>query len=299
VLIVCWMAAASSEETERTALVVGATSGIGRAIAIELSHRGFAVTAVGRSQERGEELLTHLSPGKEHKFISCDASLLGSIFKFCDEFSKTRKSLDILVVTQGIGTIQGYTPTEEGIDVKLATHYYGRVAFIVSLLPLLKESKLEGGSRVLSVLAAGVHSSYKYYQDDPLLENNYSLENAANAACMYNDIAMDSLARENPSVSFIHSSPGFVNTNWGSEMPWYIRIFVRAFQPFGRRPEDCANIMSNAILSPHTPVVKDLPNFFLVDQDGKGTKKSTLHDEAREAVWTHTLQLLSSKKPQE
>ena len=35
--------------------------------------------------------------------------------------------LDILVMTQGIATTQGRTETEEGIDMKLALHYYSRV----------------------------------------------------------------------------------------------------------------------------------------------------------------------------
>lgn len=35
--------------------------------------------------------------------------------------------LDILVLTQGIATTQGRTETEEGIDMKMALHYYSRV----------------------------------------------------------------------------------------------------------------------------------------------------------------------------
>jgi hypothetical protein len=35
-----------------------------------------------------------------------------------------------VVLSQGIATIQGYTPTKEGLDEKLAIHYYARVAFV-------------------------------------------------------------------------------------------------------------------------------------------------------------------------
>jgi hypothetical protein len=35
---------------------------------------------------------------------------------------------------------QGYTPNEEGLDQKLAVHYFGRVAFIQELLPLMRGS---------------------------------------------------------------------------------------------------------------------------------------------------------------
>jgi hypothetical protein len=42
------------------------------------------------------------------------------------------------------------------------------------------------------------------------LERTYSIKNAADAAGFYNDLALDSLSRENPSISFQHAAPGFV-----------------------------------------------------------------------------------------
>ena len=60
----------------------------------------------------------------------------------------------MLVLTQGMATIQGFTPTPEGLDQKLTLHYFSRIAFIEALLPALRNS---GDARVLSVLSAGIH----------------------------------------------------------------------------------------------------------------------------------------------
>jgi len=277
--------------------VVGATSGIGHGIALALAKRGFLVTGVGRSLERGAKLVEELEAIKsgKHNFVPCDASLLTKINTMTKEFVEQNDSLDVLILTQGIATNQGYTPTEENIDMKLAIHYYGRMNFISSLLPILNKSSLEGGARVLSVLAAGVHAPYEHYEEDPMLRNHYSTSLAANAATMYNDCAMDSFARENPTISFFHANPGFVNTNWGTELPWYLRLPVRAFQPFGRDSNDVGNIMSNALLSPPEDKRKtktDIPNFYLLDQNGKSTTKSKAHDEAREFISKHTHEVL-------
>mmetsp|Transcript_20630 Transcript_20630/g.32217 ORF Transcript_20630/g.32217 Transcript_20630/m.32217 type:complete len:329 (-) Transcript_20630:977-1963(-) len=286
------------EYSGKTALCVGATSGIGRGIALALAKRGFSVTGVGRSLERGAKLvedLKALAPSATHNFISCDASLLTNISEMTKEYLNHHDSLDVLVCTQGIATIQGYTPTKENIDMKLAIHYYGRMNFITSLLPILEKSTLDGGGRVLSVLAAGVHPPYDQYQEDPFLKKHYSMSNAANAATMYNDVAADSLARENPTISFFHANPGFVSTNWGTEMPFLIRMAVRAIQPFGRSLEQCGEIMSGALLNPPQNKEKtktELPNFYLLDQDGNSTTKNKKHDEAREFVWAHTKSVL-------
>ena len=232
--------------TGKTAVVVGGTSGIGRGIAVRLAKADVAVTIVGRNAERAEAVLAEMnkltpSDSVKHSFLPCDAQLLSTVFKCCKQHSQEKESLDYLVLTQGIATVQGRTETSEGIDQKLSLHYFSRVGFIVKLLPLLEQSP---DARVLSVLSAGVHSTYKNYKVDPELRENYSLKNAADAAGFYNDIALDSLSREHPNVTFIHSAPGFVNTNWGTEMPAPLRAIIRVLQSCcGRSKADCAEFM--------------------------------------------------------
>ena len=55
------------------ALVTGASEGIGRAFAVALSQRGFAVTAVARNEARLQELMRELGGGG-HSFIRADLS---------------------------------------------------------------------------------------------------------------------------------------------------------------------------------------------------------------------------------
>jgi hypothetical protein len=44
----------------------------------------------------------------------------------------------------------------------------------------------------------------------------------------YNDIALDSLARENPNIAFVHAAPGLVASNWGTELNFFLRGIARA-----------------------------------------------------------------------
>ncbi len=246
--------------SSKTAVVVGATSGIGQAISHRLAEQGWKVIAVGRHREgRSQQILdtldalTPLSDDNKdntttttgrHEFVACDCFSLKDTQRATKEILEEHDTIDALVLTQGMATTQGFTPTIDGNDEKLSLHYFSRIAFSVMLLPALKKSTMAKGSVILSVLSGGVHSPYKYYQQDFPLKENYSVPNAANVAGFYTDLAFDVLAKENPSVNFVHAAPGFINTNWGTEFNPILRTFVRGMQSLlGRKASDCAEFM--------------------------------------------------------
>lgn len=181
----------------------------------------------------------------------------------------------------GMGTAQGRTETADGIDAKLALHYYSRVALIQKLVDIMPE-----GSRVMTVLSGGVHKPY--VNDDMELKNNYTLGNAANAAGFYNDLAMAKLAQLHPKLSFIHAAPGAVNTNWGSEMPWYLKGPIRTFQVFFRSIGDCGEYMSYGLLAPQYAA-----GLHIMTPDADAAKTTNQHTEENiNKVWQHTLSVL-------
>ena len=240
--------------SSKTAVVVGSTSGIGQAISHRLAEQGWKVIAVGRHREgRSQQILETLdamtpsgdaiATTSHHEFVACDCFSLKDTQRATKEILEKHDTIDALVLTQGMATTQGFTPTVDGNDEKLSLHYFSRIAFSVMLLPALKKSTMAKGSVILSVLSGGVHSPYKYYQEDFHLKKNYSVPNAANAAGFYKDLAFDVLAKENPSVNFVHAAPGFVNTNWGTEFHPILRTVVRCMQPLGRKASDCAEFM--------------------------------------------------------
>lgn len=276
----------------KRAVVVGGTSGIGHGIALRLAQANASVTIVGRSPERGAQIVSEMrraagaqSPA-HFDFVSCDCFSLASVKDCAGELSRGQTKnkptpLDYLVMTQGMATLQGFTPTDDGLDQKLTLHVYSRATFAESLLPALKEAE---DARVMSVLSAGVHGSYANWKADPdLSKGSYGAKNAADAAGVYNDIVLDSLSRENKDVQFIHACPGFVATNWGTEMPSFVRYLIRAIQIFGRSKEDCAELLVSGLVKPGEEAEN---NFRLIDQNGKdGPSVASVHDEAREEMW--------------
>eukprot|EP01099_Mayorella_cantabrigiensis_P008520 TRINITY_DN801_c0_g1_i1.p1 TRINITY_DN801_c0_g1~~TRINITY_DN801_c0_g1_i1.p1 ORF type:complete len:310 (-),score=73.18 TRINITY_DN801_c0_g1_i1:47-934(-) len=278
--------------SNKRAIVVGGTAGIGEGIALTLARAQASVTIVGRNARAGEEIVKKLNElgGRDHEFLQCDASSLRNVTKFCGELKERHPVIDFLIQTQGMATIDGRTETPEGLDQKLSLHYFSRMCFLTELLPAVR--KAENG-KVLSVLSAGVHSPYSLYREDFELKDNFSLKNCADATGFYNDLGLDALSRqkENENVLFIHAAPGFVNTNWGTELPWYVRAPVRLLQPLGKSIEDCGKVMCQPLF--HPPKQGGL---FLMDANGKEASPTKLHDEARDFVWERTLEVLGRVK---
>jgi|UniRef100_A0A8J9TWR1 NAD(P)-dependent dehydrogenase (short-subunit alcohol dehydrogenase family) len=266
------------------ALVVGGTSGIGHGIALALAKRGdVQVTIAGRSAARGHEIveqMSALSPSQTHRFVSVDAFDLQSVRKLA--IQNDPKDIDILVMTQGMATIQGYTPTRDGLDQKLQLHYFSRF-FLASLFA----KSMKPNSRIFTVLSAGVHGKFQHLEDDFELKNTYSIKNAADAAGFYLDAGMEAIANDCPSLAVAHAGPGFVNTNWGAEMPAWIRAPLRPLQRiFGKSAEDCGETMTMALLRLPT-------GYSLIDENGKTIENGIKHTRAeRDAIVQKTMLLL-------
>jgi uncharacterized protein len=89
-----------------TALVTGASSGIGAALASELASRGHAVTLVARREERLRSLATELST--EHsadvEVIACDLADPAERERLIAELDRRERSIEVLVNNAGFGS---------------------------------------------------------------------------------------------------------------------------------------------------------------------------------------------------
>ena len=138
----------------KTILVTGASSGIGRASAIECSKMGAKVVITARNEDRLKETLSNME-GNNHLVIPCDLS---------DE-----TCIDNLVAAvpemQGLLNNAGFTKTLpiqfiSGVDLNSVLRT-NTVAPILLLQKLLKKKKLKKGSSVVftSSMAGIGHSS--------------------------------------------------------------------------------------------------------------------------------------------
>lgn len=89
----------------RRALVTGASSGIGEAVARLLASEGYRVALLARRRERLEEIAAELPKcdGGEHLVVPCDLTDFPSIDRAAAEIGDAFGALDLLVNNAGLG----------------------------------------------------------------------------------------------------------------------------------------------------------------------------------------------------
>jgi NAD(P)-dependent dehydrogenase (short-subunit alcohol dehydrogenase family) len=114
----------------KTAIVTGANSGIGYAMARALSHKQAAVILACRNKAKGEEAVRRIErvyPDARTELMPLDLASLESVRSFAREFGRRHKGLDILINNAGIMR-SPFGRTAEGFELQFGTNHLGHFA---------------------------------------------------------------------------------------------------------------------------------------------------------------------------
>ena len=125
--------------THGTALVTGATSGIGRAVALQLAKDGWEVIVHGRNPERAGSVVEEiLAAGGKARFLLADLSNLGEL----SDFARAAGDVDLLVNNAGWAW---FGPTKDSAVTDYDQMFNANVRSAYFLVAALRS--LHGGAR--------------------------------------------------------------------------------------------------------------------------------------------------------
>lgn len=149
---------------DHLAVVTGASSGIGAAMARQLAAWGCDVLLVARRKDRLEQLCAEIQESYKVKAesMALDLSLPGSALALFEETSSRKRPVDILINNAGFGVYEEFTriPWE-----RHASLLQLNVLTLVELTHLFVKQMLEGGrpGYVLNVSSIGAYQPVPYF----------------------------------------------------------------------------------------------------------------------------------------
>lgn len=166
-----WTAASLPDQTGRTVVVTGATSGLGLSSATELARAGARVLLAARNPEkaaRARDEVAAVATGPAPEVVALDLSDLDSVRAAADDIRSRVEALDVLMNNAGVMAIP-LTRTAQGFEMQLGTNHLGHFALTGLLLPTLLAAE---APRVVTT-SSGAHKGGRMRWDDLHWQRGY------------------------------------------------------------------------------------------------------------------------------
>ena len=194
---------------KKTAFITGASSGIGSALALELTGQGYRLALAARRESALAELAAHVRQrGGEALTLACDVQNPAQVEQAIATTLAHYDRIDLAILSAGIGR-----PTEPlkfnaaALVDMTATNYFGVAYCLEHLIPALLKQQPQGGTiAVLSSLAGD--------RGMPGFSGYGATKAALNALC---DGLRAQLARER--IRLVTVAPGYVRTPMTAHNP--------------------------------------------------------------------------------
>ncbi|MDR1590325.1 MAG: SDR family NAD(P)-dependent oxidoreductase [Oscillospiraceae bacterium] len=242
--------------TDTTAVVTGATSGIGLAAARLLAEKGVYVLGVGRDARRcgqAEYSIRAACPQARIEYVTGELGGVGSVRELAAELADRVErtgggKLDILAHVAGaVSTWR--MQTDEAYEMQFAVNHLAPFMLTGELMPLLRRS---GGARVLAV-SSGSHYRARIRWDDVMMHRRYRCLAAYGQSKLCNILFIAELARResDSGLSAYAFDPGLVNTDIGLKGTRGLEKFVwERRKKRGRPPEVPAAYLAELVTAP-------------------------------------------------
>jgi retinol dehydrogenase 14 len=273
---------------DRTVLVTGGSSGIGRATAVGLAAMGARIAITGRDLERTEAAAIEIrqAGGGQVDVFVADMSSQAEVRRLAGDALERLPRIDVLVNNVG-GYWDSRHLTVDGLERTFALNHLAPFLLTNLLLDRLLQS---APARVVTV-SSGAHAMGRIAFDDLMGERSYSGQRAYSQSKLANLLFTYELARRlGTGVTANALHPGMVRTGFGAEDAGTIqRVFTPLMRPFMKTPAQGAATSIHLASSPE--VEGGTGSYFAGGQPRTSSKRS--HDtEVARRLWQVSAELV-------
>ena len=230
-------------------VVTGATSGIGKALALDLGKTGETVVLVGRDADRGSAALKDVTLETENPNIDlqlCDLSILSSVRNLAEILKSRYQKINVLINNASVYKRKRVV-TVDGFEEMFAANHLGAFLLTNLLLELLQAAvQADGSARILNITAP---ATTQLDFDDLQSEKSFNSLNAFGATKMANLLFTFALARrlENTGITVNAVHPGLARSGLMKEAILPLRFVTWLLSS---QPEKVAENIAQAATAP-------------------------------------------------
>ena len=266
----------------KTCLITGATSGIGKAAAMQLGQLGANLVLVARNPQKAAatmEQVRQQTGNQQVEFLLADLSSQQEVRRLAEDFKARYERLDVLVNNAGAVMIS-HQQSVDGIEMTFALNHLSYFLLTNLLMDVLKSSS---PSRIVNVSSDSHRDAVLDFQDLQY-QGRYRGFQAYGRSKLANLLFTYELARRltgtGVTANCLH--PGLVATNLMADNGVTGRVMNVFFRVFGRSSDRGAQTVTYLASSSR---MEDVSGRYYVDEEAALSSQASYDEEAARMLW--------------
>jgi retinol dehydrogenase 14 len=268
--------------TDKTVLITGGTSGIGKETALGLARMNATLVIVGRDKEKTARAESEIraATGNDHvHHLICDMASLADVRKLATDFLSDHSRLDVLFNNAGAINAKRHL-SKDGYELTFAVNHLAHFLLTDLLLCALKTS---APSRIITTSSAAANMGQMHFED-LMLESDYTALKAYGQSKLANQLFTFELARrlDRTGVTANCLHPGIVRTGFAMNDSGPLKAVMSLIRPFMTSAKKAAE---TPIYMASSPDVQDITGKYFIKKEVREPPKQARDLETASRLW--------------
>ncbi len=278
---------------DKTAVITGATSGLGRATVLQLAQKGAFIVGLARNNAKANEVIEEIEKeGGRGQFVISDLSCMKDTKEAAESIGKIVDRLDILINNAG-AHFPKYRVTSEGFESTLALNYLSPFLLTHHLVDQMEQTASRYGEARIINISSIMHKAPINWDDINCRDTTYKSTTAyyqsKHMLTSFTYYLSNKLKGTGITVNCVH--PGFVKTALAqSDYPFPMNVIVPIVGLFiGKSPEQAAD---TPVWLASADEAKGINGKYVYHQQVKNSWPPTRDEDAQKRLFNLTQSML-------